>query len=790
MSDAKIRITAESAQAEKALGRLTKQSGLLTKALGATAAFLGTRALINYTTQWTDLNSRLKNATGSAENAQLAMASIEKTARKTYSPLAQTADVFIRNSMALNELGYTTKEQIKVSEALNNAIVVSGARGQQAASALDAFAKSIARGKFEGEDFNRIVENSPRLLQAMADGIGVTTRDLRQMVTDGVLTTNDAIQGLISQMGKLAQEADDMPTTISDAFVILENKLVSVVGKVDTFLGTTLGISSVLIGIADSTEMFVGALGGLALAAMFATTSIFGTVTALAALKRALLTSVLGAGLVILGVALGYVADKLNLFGDETDDAAKSEAELTKEILEQEEALRRRQKIMADIYAKAQDRGIKPLLEELELQKELVQATEYEKRVKEELHKVAEKLKITEEQISNANRTKVENAVAELMAKERELSIAKSLQGYVLERVALNEEDLNQREIIVAIRQKEVELNSVLTEAEKKRIATEIEITQQLRKQAEIRDLINQYLGKTNDLQQIQKGLNLLSQADPIANQNKAFEESKDALLKAQEALRAEGMENEMLYNQALLDLEQEHQNKLTDIQRAAIDQRWQQRERDISRELQARKGLFGETKYTMEQADEIAKETAANEKAYEEDKTRFVIGKGVEAFQAFATQSKQAFEAYKALKIAETIMTTYSSATKAYESTVGLPVIGPFLAPVMAAAAIAAGFAQVAQIRSMTYSGRALGGPVMSGQSYMVGERGPELFTPTTSGQITRNQDLPQGDVTVNFSIIANDTTGFDELLSSRQGLIKQIISDAMLERGQRSMM
>lgn len=82
MSDAKIRITAESAQAEKALGRLTKQSGLLTKALGATAAFLGTRALINYTTQWTDLNSRLKNATGSAENAQLAMASIEKTARK------------------------------------------------------------------------------------------------------------------------------------------------------------------------------------------------------------------------------------------------------------------------------------------------------------------------------------------------------------------------------------------------------------------------------------------------------------------------------------------------------------------------------------------------------------------------------------------------------------------------------------------------------------------------------------------------------------------------------------
>jgi hypothetical protein len=34
----------------------------------------------------------------------------------------------------------------------------------------------------------------------------------------------------------------------------------------------------------------------------------------------------------------------------------------------------------------------------------------------------------------------------------------------------------------------------------------------------------------------------------------------------------------------------------------------------------------------------------------------------------------------------------------------------------------------------------------------------------------------------------VANDTQGFDQLLSSRKGVIQQIISDAMLERGQRS--
>lgn len=40
----------------------------------------------------------------------------------------------------------------------------------------------------------------------------------------------------------------------------------------------------------------------------------------------------------------------------------------------------------------------------------------------------------------------------------------------------------------------------------------------------------------------------------------------------------------------------------------------------------------------------------------------------------------------------------------------------------------------------------RALGGPVGAGKSYLVGERGPELFTPNNSGKITSNNDLVGG--------------------------------------------
>jgi hypothetical protein len=47
----------------------------------------------------------------------------------------------------------------------------------------------------------------------------------------------------------------------------------------------------------------------------------------------------------------------------------------------------------------------------------------------------------------------------------------------------------------------------------------------------------------------------------------------------------------------------------------------------------------------------------------------------------------------------------------------------------------------------------RANGGPVMGGGTYLVGERGPELFTPGTSGNITPNHAMGGANITVNVN-------------------------------------
>jgi hypothetical protein len=90
-------------------------------------------------------------------------------------------------------------------------------------------------------------------------------------------------------------------------------------------------------------------------------------------------------------------------------------------------------------------------------------------------------------------------------------------------------------------------------------------------------------------------------------------------------------------------------------------------------------------------------------------------------------------------------------------------------------------------------------GGSIGANQPAIVGERGPELFVPNSSGRIISNSDLGSGDyadttpmssgsVNVTFNINTIDSTDFNELLTTRQEMIIGLINKGLAERGKRS--
>ena len=81
---------------------------------------------------------------------------------------------------------------------------------------------------------------------------------------------------------------------------------------------------------------------------------------------------------------------------------------------------------------------------------------------------------------------------------------------------------------------------------------------------------------------------------------------------------------------------------------------------------------------------------------------------------------------------------------------------------------------------------GFAQGGAVGKGRPVMVGERGPELFIPNSSGQITQSaRGMGGRSAVVNFNINTIDSRGFDQALIENRGTISAIINNALTEKG-----
>jgi len=179
----------------------------------------------------------------------------------------------------------------------------------------------------------------------------------------------------------------------------------------------------------------------------------------------------------------------------------------------------------------------------------------------------------------------------------------------------------------------------------------------------------------------------------------------------------------------------------------------------------------------------EAARSLAEFEKKTAAEKTTFALGQATKLTAGLAQKNKAAFMANKAFMIAEAVVNTYTGATKALAS------YPPPFNYIAAAATVAAGMANVSQIRAQSFEGGgytgvgARAGGMDGKGGYMAMVHPNESVVDHTKGQ-GQSSSKP---VNVSFNIQANDTKGFDELLNSRRGMIVSLVNQAMNDIGQR---
>ena len=264
-----------------------------------------------------------------------------------------------------------------------------------------------------------------------------------------------------------------------------------------------------------------------------------------------------------------------------------------------------------------------------------------------------------------------------------------------------------------------------------------------------------------------------------IREQERAEAKQKREELKAQrEAEREAAAERRRQFD------EDKELRQIDREQRKAEQKEQEEREKRVYEEqLRMMRTRFEEFKKQEEERKRIQNNVTDSLLAFED---KLMKGKSEKQKAAFRLGVNLA-NAEKRENAKTIVSDSYTAAMKAYKALAGIPIVGPALGAAAAGVILAAGVSYATQ----SLAGRALGGQVRDGESYVVGERGPEVLTMGSSGRIIPNdqlrgqQQMVNKTTNVTFQISTVDARGFDQLLQSRRGQIISMINSASNDRG-----
>ncbi len=209
------------------------------------------------------LNARIERLTGSAATASQTMQSLMRISSATGGSLQDTAKLWETLSTALRDTGATNGQIIQLTETLQKIGRIGGSSSEEMANALRQFGQSISSGTIRAEEFNSILEQMPELARQIAAGMGVSIGELRQLMLDGKLTAEDALNAIQKQTGSVNAEFEKLPRTLSQANTALTNSFLSMIDSVNQATGASSGMVAVI----DSLTAALDRLAGKAISA-------------------------------------------------------------------------------------------------------------------------------------------------------------------------------------------------------------------------------------------------------------------------------------------------------------------------------------------------------------------------------------------------------------------------------------------------------------------------------------------------------------------------------------------
>ena len=293
------RAQAEQAAAQdKTAAASSALTGHLKNLLGAYVGLQTVQKLVETSDQMTQINARLQLMTGSAEAAAAAQDKIYQAAQRSRGAYMDMADMVAQLGTLAPDAFTDTDELLAFAEQLQKQMAISGASGQSAQAAMVQLTQALASGTLRGDELNSVLEQTPMIAKTIADYMGVSTGQMREMASEGAITADVVKNAMLSAAEETNAAFEQMPLTWSQVLTMAGNMALQALQPV-------LGLINLAANNIDTLTPLVAGLAAAIAAYTVAQTSANAAAWLGVAANRALVAAMLANPFLWVAVAIG-----------------------------------------------------------------------------------------------------------------------------------------------------------------------------------------------------------------------------------------------------------------------------------------------------------------------------------------------------------------------------------------------------------------------------------------------------------------------------------------------------
>lgn len=271
----------------------------------------------NLSDQMAQIRSRINLINDGSQTTVEIMDKIYAASQRSRGGYLEMADSVAKLNMLAKDAFSSNDEAIFFVEQLNKQFKISGASVEEATSAMYQLTQAMASGKLQGDEFRSIMENAPMLAQSIAQEMGMSVGQLKELSSQGLITADIIKNALYGSAEETNQKFAEIPMTFADIGQSIQNQFIQAFTPVleqlasitssGEFMAAFEGVGIAIRGVAAVAQVSIGLISAAFNSMKVVVSTVGNIVKSFAVLVATAMPPVAAA---IIGVTAAFIAQR------------------------------------------------------------------------------------------------------------------------------------------------------------------------------------------------------------------------------------------------------------------------------------------------------------------------------------------------------------------------------------------------------------------------------------------------------------------------------------------------